>query len=149
MAMTETFTDAELIEALEKAHGQPTKAAELLGVTYVTVWKRIKDNPEIGELKMAFRSKTFQDLHNLTTVMALAGVIREPRVDKETNEVIPNEFVNKKVDYKTRQATALSLLNLFKGDEGIKDSLVVEQSPLDLSKLSDAALDELINAAVK
>lgn len=146
MAMTDTFTDAELAEALEKAHGQPTKAAEILGVKYVTVWRRIRDNPELAELKAAYRAKVFQDLHNLTTVMALAGVVREPRVDKETNEVIPNEFLNRRVDYKTRQATALSLLNLFKGDEGIKDNLVVEQSPLDFSKLSDAALDELQNA---
>lgn len=146
MAAVDSFTDAELEQALEQTQGQPTKAAELLGVTYMTVWRRIKRNPALNDVKIAHRGKTFQDMHNLATVMAMGGIIREPKTNEETGEVIDGEFVNKKVDYRTRQTMLLSLMNTFKGDEGIKDTIVVENSGINLAKMSDAGLEELMKA---
>lgn len=147
MAREKTFTDARLEKALIEANGQPTKAAEILGVKYLTVWRRIKDNPELQEIKKAQRGKTFNDLYNLSTILALAGIMKVPVTDKETGEVIPGQFKNIAVDVRTRQNMIGQLLNLFKADEGIKNEIVVEtKNTVDTSKLSDSTLDEIIAA---
>lgn len=147
MAAEKKFTDSMLEKALVEANGQPTKAAEILGVKYISVYRRIKANPELNEFKLAQRSKTFNELYNVSTIIALAGVIRCPVVDEETGEVIPNKFINRAVDIRTRQGMISQLLTLFKSDEGIKDEIVIEtKDNLDLSKLSDTALAELAKA---
>lgn len=150
MAREKTFTDAKLEKALIEANGQPTKAADILGVKYLTVWRRIKDNPALQEVKVAHRAKTFNDLHNTATVLALAGIMKVPITDEETGEVIPGKFKNVAVDVRTRQVMISQLLTLFKSDEGIVDTQNVNvKSDFDPSKLSDSALDELIAALSK
>ena len=150
MPREKTFTDAKPEKALIEANGQPTKAAEILGVKYLTVWRRIKDNPTLQEVKVAHRAKTFNDLHNTATVLALAGIMKVPVTDDETGEVIPGKFKNIAVDVRTRQVMISQLLTLFKSDEGIIDTQNVNvKSDFDPSKLSDSALDELIAALNK
>ena len=77
----EKYTDEELKQALIKANGQPTKAAEILGVTYASVYGRIRKNPELEIVQKAYRARTFNDVSNLVSAIAIIGVIREPLTD--------------------------------------------------------------------
>ena len=103
MPREKQYSDAKLEKALIEANGQPTKAAEILGVTYMSVWKRIKEKPELQDVKKAHRAKTFNDLHNTAAILALAGIMKVPMSDEETGEVIPGKFKNIAVDIRTRQ----------------------------------------------
>ena len=118
----EKYTDEELKQALIKANGQPTKAAEILGVTYPSVYGRIRKNPELEIVQKAYRARTFNDVSNLVSVIAIMGVIREPLTD-EDGTVIPNQFREVPVDYKTRMTAMQTVLSTFKTDEGITDKL--------------------------
>lgn len=118
----EKYTDEELKQALIKANGQPTKAAEILSVTYASVYGRIRKNPELEMVQKAYRARTFNDVSNLVSVIAIMGVIREPLTD-ENGTVIPNQFREVPVDYKTRMTAMQTVLSTFKTDEGITDKL--------------------------
>ena len=123
----EKYTDEELKQALIKANGQPTKAAEILGVTYPSVYGRIRKNPELEIVQKAYRARTFNDVSNLVSVIAIMGVIREPLTDEE-GTVIPNQFREVPVDYKTRMTAMQTVLSTFKTDEGIKEEVFVQGS---------------------
>ena len=123
----EKYTDEELKQALIKANGQPTKAAEILGVTYPSVYGRIRKNPELEIVQKAYRARTFNDVSNLVSVIAIIGVIREPLTDEE-GTVIPNQFREVPVDYKTRMTAMQTVLSTFKTDEGIKEEVSVQGS---------------------
>ena len=123
----EKYTDEELKQALIKANGQPTKAAEILGVTYPSVYGRIRKNPELEIVQKAYRARTFNDVSNLVSVIAIMGVIREPLTDEE-GTVIPNQFRGVPVDYKTRMTAMQTVLSTFKTDEGIKEEVSVQGS---------------------
>lgn len=123
----EKYTDEELKQALIKANGQPTKAAEILGVTYPSVYGRIRKNPELEIIQKAYRARTFNDVSNLVSVIAIMGVIREPLTDEE-GTVIPNQFREVPVDYKTRMTAMQTVLSTFKTDEGIKEEVSVQGS---------------------
>ena len=123
----EKYTDEELKQALIKANGQPTKAAEILGVTYPSVYGRIRKNPELEIVQKAYRARTFNDVSNLVSVIAIMGVIREPLTDEE-GTVIPNQFREVPVDYKTRMTAMQTVLSTFKTDEGIKEEVSVQGS---------------------
>ena len=123
----EKYTDEELKQALIKANGQPTKAAEILGVTYPSVYGRIRKNPELEMVQKAYRARTFNDVSNLVSVIAIMGVIREPLTDEE-GTVIPNQFREVPVDYKTRMTAMQTVLSTFKTDEGIKEEVSVQGS---------------------
>ena len=123
----EKYTDEELKQALIKANGQPTKAAEILGVTYPSVYGRIRKNPELEIVQKAYRARTFNDVSNLVSVIAIMGVIREPLTDEE-GTVIPNQFREVPVDYKTRMTAMQTVLSTFKTDEGIKEEISVQGS---------------------
>lgn len=123
----EKYTDEELKQALIKANGQPTKAAEILGVTYPSVYGRIRKNPELEIVQKAYRARTFNDVSNLVSVIAIMGVIREPLTD-EDGTVIPNKFREVPVDYKTRMTAMQTVLSTFKTDDGIKDEVSVQGS---------------------
>lgn len=123
----EKYTDEELKQALIKANGQPTKAAEILGVTYPSVYGRIRKNPELEMVQKAYRARTFNDVSNLVSVVAIMGVIREPLTDEE-GTVIPNQFREVPVDYKTRMTAMQTVLSTFKTDEGIKEEVSVQGS---------------------
>ena len=123
----EKYTDEELKQALIKANGQPTKAAEILGVTYPSVYGRIRKNPELEIVQKAYRARTFNDVSNLVSVIAIMGVIREPLTD-EDGTVIPNQFREVPVDYKTRMTAMQTVLSTFKTDEGIKEEVSVQGS---------------------
>ena len=123
----EKYTDEELKQALIKANGQPTKAAEILGVTYPSVYGRIRKSPELEMVQKAYRARTFNDVSNLVSVIAIMGVIREPLTDEE-GTVIPNQFREVPVDYKTRMTAMQTVLSTFKTDEGIKEEVSVQGS---------------------
>lgn len=123
----EKYTDEELKQALIKANGQPTKAAEILGVTYPSVYGRIRKNPELEMVQKAYRARTFNDVSNLVSVIAIMGVIREPLTDEE-GTVIPNQFREVPVDYKTRMTAMQTVLSTFKTDDGIKEEVSVQGS---------------------
>ena len=123
----EKYTDEELKQALIKANGQPTKAAVILGVTYPSVYGRIRKNPELEIVQKAYRARTFNDVSNLVSVIAIMGVIREPLTDEE-GTVIPNQFREVPVDYKTRMTAMQTVLSTFKTDEGIKEEVSVQGS---------------------
>ena len=123
----EKYTDEELKQALIKANGQPTKAAEMLGVDYSGVYRRIRKNPELEMVQKAYRARTFNDVSNLVSVIAIMGVIREPLTDEE-GTVIPNQFREVPVDYKTRMTAMQTVLSTFKTDDGIKEEVSVQGS---------------------
>lgn len=123
----EKYTDEELKQALIKANGQPTKAAEMLGVDYSGVYRRIRKNPELEIVQKAYRARTFNDVSNLVSVIAIMGVIREPLTD-EDGTVIPNKFREVPVDYRTRMTAMQTVLSTFKTDDGIKDEVAVQGS---------------------
>ena len=123
----EKYTDEEIKQALIKANGQPTKAAEILGVTYPSVYGRIRKNPELEMVQKAYRARTFNDVSNLVSVIAIMGVIREPLTDEE-GTVIPNQFREVPVDYKTRMTAMQTVLSTFKTDDGIKEEVSVQGS---------------------
>lgn len=123
----EKYTDEELKQALIKANGQPTKAAEILGVTYPSVYGRIRKNPELEIVQKAYRARTFNYVSNLVSVIAIMGVIREPLTDEE-GTVIPNQFREVPVDYRTRMTAMQTVLSTFKTDDGIRDEVSVQGS---------------------
>ena len=123
----EKYTDEELKQALIKANGQPTKAAEMLGVDYSGVYRRIRKNPELEMVQKAYRARTFNDVSNLVSVIAIMGVIREPLTD-EDGTVIPNKFREVPVDYRTRMTAMQTVLSTFKTDDGIKEEVSVQGS---------------------
>lgn len=123
----EKYTDEELKKALIKANGQPTKAAEMLGVDYSGVYRRIRKNPELEMVQKAYRARTFNDVSNLVSVIAIMGVIREPLTD-EDGTVIPNQFREVPVDYRTRMTAMQTVLSTFKTDDGIRDEVSVQGS---------------------
>lgn len=122
MPKEKEYTDEELKKALIEANGQPTKAAEMLGVSYVSVYGRIRKNPELLEIQKAYRAKIFNDVSNTMVFMAMAGIIKEPVTD-ESGNVIKGEFREVAVDYRTRLSAMQSVMSTFKSDEGITDKL--------------------------
>ena len=136
--MTDTYTDEELKQALIKSNGQPTKAAEILGVDYSGVYRRIRKNPELLEVQKAYRARTFQDLANLTNAVALMGIIREPSIDKD-GEIEKDEngkviYIERNVDYRTRLDMASRMMNMLKSDDGITDKLDLTTNGKDLQQ---------------
>lgn len=150
----EKYTDAELKEALIRTNGQPTKAAEALGVTYQSVYGRIRSNPELLEVQKSARQKTFQDLSNFQVGAVLAGIVKSPEFDEDGNVKRDEDgkivYTDSVVGVNARMEYASRLMTLFKSDEGIKEETDVNiKTALDTSKLSDSALDEIIEALKK
>lgn len=150
----EKYTDAELKEALIRTNGQPTKAAEALGVTYQSVYGRIRSNPELLEVQKSARQKTFQDLSNFQVGAVLAGIVKSPEFDEDGNVKRDEDgkivYKDSAVGVNARMEYASRLMTLFKSDEGIKEETDVNiKTSLDTSKLSDSALDEIIEALKK
>ena len=150
----EKYTDAELKEALIRTNGQPTKAAEALGVTYQSVYGRIRSNPELLEVQKSARQKTFQDLSNFQVGAVLAGIVKSPEFDEDGNVKRDEDgkivYTDSAVGVNARMEYASRLMTLFKSDEAIKEETDVNiKTALDTSKLSDSALDEIIEALKK
>lgn len=153
MTNVEKYTDEELKEALIKSNGQPTVAAKMLDVTYISVYGRIRKNPELLDIQKSARQKTFQDLHNFQIGAVLAGTMKSPEFDEDGNIVVDENgkvvYYDAVVGVNARMEYASRLMTLFKSDEGIKEETDVNiKTALDTSKLSDSALDE-IAAALK
>ncbi|WP_018675743.1 hypothetical protein [Riemerella columbina] len=143
-----TFTDGQIEELLIEFNGQPTKVASALDVSYVQVYRRIRQNPKLLEVQEAERARAYQILDNLSMQIALKGTIKEPVLDEEGNPT--EQFRDVLVDYKTRIQVIQNQQNLFKGSIGIKDQIEVthKSGTIDYSKLSDDALKEILNAEV-
>lgn len=132
----EKYTDEELKNALIEANGQPTKAAEILGVTYVSVYGRIRKNPELYEVQKAYRARTFQSVSNLALSTFLTGVITEPETDEEGN-IIDGKTKKVKVPLVNRLALIPNLMQTFKSDEGIKEEINITTGSVTGFALSD------------
>lgn len=123
------FTDEELKEALIEANGRPTKAAELLGVAYPTVYLRIRSNHDIKAVQLSYRSRMHQTLSDIAERVALLGVIREPRLDDD-GDILTDEkgeivYRDRRVDYGTRINTIMKLADNYKGADGIIDEIKI------------------------
>lgn len=118
----EKYTDEELKAALIKCNGQPTKAAKMLRVTYVSVYLRIRKNPELLDVQKAYRARTFQRVSNMTLKAFLTGTITEPETDKE-GKIIKGKTKKVKVPMANRLALIPNLMQTFKGEEGIRDKI--------------------------
>lgn len=154
MTNVEKYTDEELKEALIKSNGQPTVAAKMLDVTYISVYGRIRKNPELLDIQKSARQKTFQDLHNFQIGAVLAGTMKSPEFDEDGNIKVDENgkvvYYDAVVGVNARMEYASRLMTLFKSDEGIKEETDVNiKTALDTSKLSDSALDEIIEALKK
>ena len=153
MANVDSYSDEELKEALIKSNGQPTVAAKMLDVTYISVYGRIRKNPELLDIQKSARQKTFQDLHNFQIGAVLAGTMKSPEFDEDGNIKVDDNgkvvYHDAAVGVNARMEYASRLMTLFKSDEGIKDEVDVNvKNTLDTSALSDSALNEL-EAALK
>jgi hypothetical protein len=151
MANVDTYSDEELKDALIKTSGQPTKAAEVLGVTYISVYGRIRKNPELLDIQKSARQKTFQDISNFQIAAVLAGIVKSPEFDDEgsikRDENGKVVYMDAVVGVNTRMEYASRLMTLFKSDEGIKDETDVNiKTNVDTSKLSDDTLNDLMAA---
>lgn len=151
MANIDSYTDEQLKEALIKTNGQPTKAAEILGVTYISVYGRIRRNPELLDIQKSARQKTFQDLSNFQVTAVLAGIMKTPEFDDEGEIKRTSDgkvvYTEAAIGVQARMEYASRLMTLFKSDEGIKDESVLEvKGALDATKLSDSTLDDLEKA---
>lgn len=127
MADQERYSDKQIEELLIKHNGQPTKVATELKVSYVQIWRRIRANPSLYEVQQSNRQKTFQDIANFTVSAVLGGVMKEPVFDVDGNiqrddkdRIIYRDIL---VDERTRMEHASRLINVFKGDEGIKNQI--------------------------
>ena len=120
----EKYTDEELKRALIEANGQPTKAAELLGIDYSGLYRRIRKNPELFEVQNAYKAKTFNNVANVGLNALLTGIMNEPMEDEEGN-IIEGKFVKRKVDYRTRLSLIPNLMQTFKTADGIKEQIEV------------------------
>lgn len=149
-----TFSDDELREALIKTNGQPTKAADALGVTYTAVYLRVRQNPDMLEIQKAARQKTFHDLSNFQVAAVLAGIVKTPELDDDGDIVKGDDgkpkYREATVSTSLRMEHANRLMSMFKGADGIVDQVQVQTSTdLDLSKLTDEELDLLEKAITK
>ncbi|MCT4143002.1 hypothetical protein HZP35_14130 [Elizabethkingia anophelis] len=151
MANVDSYTDDELKEALIKSNGQPTVAAKMLDVTYISVYGRIRRNPDLLDIQKSARQKTFQDLHNFQIGAVLGGTMKTPEFDEEGSVKKDEEgkvvYYDAVVGVNTRMEYASRLMTLFKSDEGIKDEMLLEtKQTVDYSKLSDDTIRDLLNA---
>ncbi|KPE51253.1 hypothetical protein [Chryseobacterium indologenes] len=151
MANVDSYTDEELKEALIKSNGQPTVAAKMLEVTYISVYGRIRKNPELLDIQKSARQKTFQDLHNFQIGAVLGGTMKTPEFDEEGSIKKDEDgkivYYDAAVGVNTRMEYASRLMTLFKSDEGIKDETDINiKSAIDPSKLSDDTLNDLMTA---
>ena len=147
----EKYTDAELKEALIKSNGQPTVAAKMLGVSYISVYGRIRKNKDLLDVQKSARQKTFQDLHNFQIGAVLAGTMKSPEFEEDGSIKKDSEgkiiYYDAAVGVNTRMEYASRLMTLFKSDEGIKDEIDMNlKSAIDTTKLSDDTLDDLMAA---
>ncbi|MCT4321807.1 helix-turn-helix domain-containing protein [Elizabethkingia anophelis] len=120
----EKYTDEELKKALIEANGQPTKAAEILGIDYSGLYRRIRKNPELFDVQNAYKAKTFNNVANVGLNALLTGIMNEPLEDEEGN-IIEGKFVKRKVDYRTRLSLIPNLMQTFKTADGIKEQIEV------------------------
>lgn len=140
-------TDAEIEQALIQANGQPTKAAEILDVNYITIWRRCNENPRLEEVKQAYRGRAFQNIDSLSVASVLMGVMRQPETDEE-GTVLRDEdgaIIYREVAISPSQRLHHGnlLMNLYKGSEGIKDQLEISSDSIDLEDASLETLKEL------
>lgn len=121
MANTKKLTKLKTLKALELSNGMPTQTAKLLGVSYQAVYKYLKDNPELQEMKEIERAKLHEELESLTTFAIQNGYIQKSILDR--NGKPTKEFIFEEVDVRTRLNMAMNLMNQYKGSVGIKEQI--------------------------
>lgn len=93
-------------------------------MSYVSVYGRVRKNPELLEVQKAYRARTFNSVSNVALTTFLTGVMTEPETDEEGN-IIEGKFKKIKVDHRTRLSLVPNLMATFKADEGIRDELEI------------------------
>lgn len=116
-------TDKQIKKALIDAGGMPTQAAKILNIEYVTIYLRIRANPELMAIQKSQRSKTFQDLQQITVLVAKSGHIQKSVLDE--NGKLTNETELVKVSENLQLDAAFRLMGMFKGDEDIAEEVNV------------------------
>lgn len=124
MAGVPTFTDEQLKQALIKANGKPVEAAKILGVEYITVYVRVRANPELQAVQKASRARKFNEYTDILDFLAKTGHIQRSVVGDDGKVTSQIELVP--VDERTRIDTIHRLANTFKADDGIVDEVKVE-----------------------
>jgi hypothetical protein len=110
------ISDKKIEQAIEKAGGQPTKAAEILGITYVHFWRITKDRTEMQDLMKSYRAKTFHELSTLSITAIKTGLLQKLVKNKDGTETVYED-----VDARTRLEMASRFMNMTKSDAGIVD----------------------------
>ena len=122
MGAERKVSDKQIEKSLIETEGQPTIVAKNLGVSYITIWRRIEANKHLQDIKNGYKAKTFQNVANMSLNVLLTGIIQEPVTDDDGN-VIEGKFVKRKVDYRSRLSLIPNMMQTFKGSDGIKDEL--------------------------
>lgn len=113
-------------KALEKANGMPTQAAKLLNVDYSTVWRFMKDNPELQEVRDSARAKLHEDLENLSTFAIKSGYIQKAVLGEDGKPTGETTF--EEVDVHHRLDQAKFLMGIYKGSVGIVDESKIDHT---------------------
>lgn len=117
------LTKTKVKNALEKAGGMPVHASKILNVEYPTLYRFMKKNPEMAEIREAARSKLHEDLESLTTFAIKTGYIAKAVLDEKGNPT--KEVFYEDVDTRTRLSQANFLMNQYRASVGIKDEIDV------------------------
>ena len=71
--MAFAYTDAQIIHSLRMCHGIVTQAAKWLGCKDLTIYRRIKESPEVGEACRMARERTLDLAENKLIEKLKAG----------------------------------------------------------------------------
>lgn len=118
------INEDELKEALIECEGQPVATAKKLGVDYTTVYKRIRQSPELQQIQKSYRAKSHNELANNVVFAAKTGYIKRLKLDE--NGKLTNEIELVPVDYKTQLECANKIIQLTKNDAGIVDRIEIQ-----------------------
>ena len=113
-------------KALEKDNGMPTHAAKILNVDYSTVWRIIKDNPDLQDIRNSARAKLHEDLESLSTFAVKSGYMQKAVLGADGKPTGETTF--EEVDVHHRLDQAKFLMGIYKGSVGIVDESKIDHT---------------------
>lgn len=119
-----TFTKVskkEIKKALEDAGGMPTKAAQLLNVTYLTIYRQMLKYPELQEARNSARAKLHEDSESLILFAIKTGFIQRAKIGDNGKPTAEIEYVE--VDQRTRLDKAVQLMSMYNASVGLKNNI--------------------------
>lgn len=120
------LTKLKVKKALEKANGMPTHAAKLLNVDYSTVWRFIRDNPELQDVRESARAKLHEELENLSVFAIKSGYIQKAVIGDDGKPT--GETTLEEVDVHHRLDQTKFLMSIYKGSAGIVDKSEIDHT---------------------